>query len=237
MTLHGSRRCASTCSARWSTGARAWPARPRRRWRRAGSASTGPPSRTRGGRATSPRWRRSGRAADRSSSSTSSTARTWRRAGGLRRHGPAGGGAGRPQPGLAPARPLARRGRGPRPAAAAPRPGPALERQRPAHARPRPARRAALGRDPGRGGGAGVQALARGVLRSAELLDLPPSGLRDGGGPQRRPRGGAGAGASGPRSCRARSSTGQGRRRPGAGRAPGTWSRATSRELAERLGC
>src|SRR4051794_30548591 len=95
--------------------------------------------------------------------------------------GPAGGGAGRPQPGLAPARSLARRGHGPRPAAAAPHPGAALERQRPAHGRPRPARRPAVGRDSGCGGGAGVQAVARGVPALGRAARPAAFGLRDGG--------------------------------------------------------
>ena len=82
------------------------------------------------------------------------------------------------QPRLAPARPLARRGRRADPAEATLHPGHALQRQRRAHGQPGAARRPALGRDPRRRGRAAPTSRCRtAYLRTADYLGLAPAEL------------------------------------------------------------
>src|SRR5438876_311238 len=108
----------------------------------------------------------------------------------VRRHRAHRGGDRPPEPCLAPARPVARHGAGPRAPQAEVHPGDALERQRRAPGEHGQARRAPVGRDPRRRGRAPLQAPARRVSHHGGAPRARPRAVPDGGRTQRRPGGG-----------------------------------------------
>ena len=134
----------------------------------------------------------------------------------------------RAQSGVAPPRPMARRGRGTREAQASPRPRDALQRKRRPSREHGEAGRIAMGRGARRGGRPALQAPTRGLSHDRRAAGARSLRMHDGRGPQRRSSCRARPSASAPRSCAARSNTDRIRRRTSEPTTDSTSSRRAS---------